>query len=110
MQLKNLNFMINNNQPKEIPDIKVSEGILVITITAEELQHIAESNPESNYKVINKNGFLEDFANELRSFAKSNATEKGLSEFQYLLDEIIDETYISASKNIIVKTNLHNSK
>lgn len=86
---------------KEIPDIKVTGNVLTITITAGELKHIAEHKPESKYKIINENGFLEDFAKELRNYAKSNATEKGLTEFQYFLDEVIDETYTNASENII---------
>jgi hypothetical protein len=89
---------------KEIPFIYIINGELIIRLAATDLKLVAEHKPDASYQIINANGFLKDFAEALKNYAQSNATELGITELQYLFDQVIDETYINGSKYIIDET------
>jgi hypothetical protein len=86
---------------KQIPKLNVSNGVLTITITAEDLAWITEHKPDSSYKVLNQKKFLTDFAFALDNYANSNAVETGCNELQMLIDEVVDETYTNGSEHIV---------
>lgn len=83
-----------NTTPASIPKVLVSNDILTITITADELKWITEHRPDCNYIVHYKSEFLKDFAAELEHF--SSTSESGLSLLQELIDDIVDQTYESS--------------
>lgn len=89
------------NEEKEIPQILVSNGVLTITINAEELKWITEHKLDSSFKVLDANDFLSNFAANLETYQTSNAKELGISELQNLFSIIIDETYINGSEAIV---------
>jgi len=86
---------------KEIPKIEVKGDILIISMSASDLKWITENKLDSSYKVRDELAFLKDFAEELKDYSNSNSLEKGLSNLQYLFDEVIDETYTNGSDNIV---------
>lgn len=88
-------------EKNELPSIIIKDGVLSISITEDDLQHIAESNSESNYKIVDKRKFIEDFAETLANYQGSNAKEKGMTEIQILFDLMIDETYVDGSEAIV---------
>lgn len=75
-----------------IPGIRLMDSMLVISLTADDLKFVAEQKNGGQYHVTNAGQFLLDFKCQLENYAGSNATEKGNTEFQELIDRLIDET------------------
>lgn len=86
----------------EVPKIGIQNDKLVIEISLPELIFAIE-NKGDDYKVEKPDELLEHFKFELENYAQSNATEKGISELQYLFDIIADEIYINSNDVIIQK-------
>ena len=72
----------------EIPIIDYKVENIVITIPVDALIFAIENRADGVYKIMDKNQFAKDFCKALRDFQSSNATELGISEFQYFLDKI----------------------
>lgn len=89
-----------NQEENEFPHISIKDGVLSITISAEELAWVTEAKRDSIYKVKDNGSFLEDFANTLLNYRKSNAMELGITELQYFLDQIIDATIEHGSESV----------
>jgi hypothetical protein len=83
-----------------IPKITVNKDKLIIEIDLKELIFVINNSPEG-YKVKKPKKLLQAFKKHLENYAASNATEKGISEFQDLLDQITDEIVINEDDIII---------
>lgn len=89
---------------KEIPKFEINDDVLTITISADDLKYITECRSECGYIVKDKSLLLKDFTRQLEhEWAESNATEMGITEFQYFIDNAVDEVYQNASESIDVK-------
>lgn len=86
------------------PHISVDGDKLIISISLSELV-IAIENKGDGYKVEKPDKLLDNYEFQLKNYAQSNATEKGISELQYLFDTIADEIYINADDVITQKLN-----
>lgn len=94
-----------SNYSDQIPSIEIIGNEIVIKINKDDLAFVAEHKPDSNYKIIDKDKFLEEFKFQLEEYSRSNATELGISELQYLFDQIIDEIYVNAGDSIVEEPN-----
>lgn len=92
---------------EEVPVIQTSEKELTIHITLDGLRRAIEGRTDENYKVIKPEKLLDAFKSKLQDYAESNASELGITEFQYLLDRITDEIYTDATDIIDVVSDEH---
>lgn len=88
----------------EYPTIKTDDDKLTIEIPLDALVKIIEARIDAKYKVEKPEKLLDAVKFELENYAGSNAVECGLSELQYLLDEITDKVYLDA-EDIIIELN-----
>lgn len=74
-----------------IPIIDYKVDSIVITIPVDGLVFATENRVDGKYKVLDKVQFAKDFAFHLREYQSSNAVELGFSEFQMLIDQVVDQ-------------------
>lgn len=85
----------------EFPIIEIVGEELVLRMPKSQLITAIESRPDADYKVVKPELLLERFAWYLKNYHKGNSAELGLSELQYLFDNVTDELYESAEDVIV---------
>lgn len=85
-------------QEKELLKIGIEGNDLVIRISKSGLAFVAVNNPDTNYRVIDVDGFAGDVSHALQTMGE---TGESLSLLKKLFDQAIDEAYESGNDNII---------
>jgi hypothetical protein len=81
--------------------IEIVGDEIIIKLHKDDLAALAEYKPDSSYKILDRDKYLQDFKFQVENYSHSNAVELGMSELQYLFDQMIDATYEDGSEAIM---------